>query len=209
MADTLDDIAAVSKRTDSFYCTPTDGDPFLAVFAPSAANPSEIIMYPAGLPSRKNGGVYTVDLDDGTASFSEKAFVSITSDETATGPCRPFDDEINDFMRALSVADPEGLAGAAGAKIREESRAKVAALQDEIMGLKTTLASRIEQNQANLSEASAKFAREVAAMAEVNPLNGEVIRLKGDKERQKRENDKLKRRICELDPKTTFSVCQP
>lgn len=190
-AEPIDNIATVAEKVAAFYCTTTTGDPRMFIFAPEKGSmPEKLLMYPEAYPSRLIGRVFTADLPDGTLSLDGKNLAVLSGDGLETGTCDEFDSEMMGFMFALASADPELLAGAASEAALAEQQFKIEALESKVSTLNDALAAK-----------GADLTQLKADRNNTNPF-------KNDMDRLKRENDKLKRRMCELDPKSTFSVCK-
>jgi hypothetical protein len=195
----IDEVNAVAARVDSFYCTPTTGEAMVLLFAPAPDTPGGLLLYPQGYPSRKIGNVYTADLPDGSLSVNGQNFVAVTDDEIQSGVCKNFDAEMVAFISALAVVDPVALAGATGAALLDKSKSEIAELKGQVIDLKAKISEQVRQIQRNAEHARLYTQENTAKLVQENDQFWRST---------KRENDKLKRRICELDPKTTFSVCE-
>jgi regulator of replication initiation timing len=219
-SDTIDDVSAVAATVDSFYCTSSDGEARMIIFAhPKGGAQSNLLMYPEGFPSRKIGGIFTADLPDGTLSLDDGNYVSMTSDGVESGICKTFDGEIIEFIKALAAADPEMLAGEVRAAAMADDKTRIAVLESQISDL-TPQVSKLEYQLERLrSDAKLRFDRQETAYRanlaaqtfsyrKVAKEVENLTPLSDDNKKLKRENEKLKRRICEMDPKATFSVCK-
>lgn len=190
-AEPIDNIAAVAEKVAAFYCTSTTADPRIIIFAPEKGSmPEKLLMYPEAYPSRLIGRVFTADLPDGTLSLDGKNLAILSGDGLETGTCKSFNSELMGFMFALASADPELLAGAASGAALAEQQFKIESLESKVSTLNDALAA----GQSDLVEL--KTDRNNS-----NPFKDDIDRLK-------RENEKLKSRICKLDPKATFAVCK-
>lgn len=213
-ADTMDNVTAVSEKVDAFYCTTSAGKPRTIILAPvKGGKEGELFMFPEGYPTRKIGQIFATDLPNGTLSIDEGSLVALTDDGIETGTCNSFNSEMLAFMFALGAADPEMLAGAAGAAALGELRFQNAGLKQQVKDLNISLAAQREAQELAVRGGTADARQRLEDGAEAyrtaldklsanNPMQPTVDRLK-------RENDKLKQRICAMDPKATFTVCQP
>lgn len=180
-AETMKAIEAASEAIHPFYCQPTVGEPALYIITPVYGSTNgEMLMLPSGINARLLGDVYTADVYNGTISLRDGEFVSLTDDGTVTGVCRPFKREIMSFFDAMLIGNPKALS----------TLADQASLSD--------YAFRLQQAE----DANKVLVAQIAARdLSKNPAEQKIDKLS-------RENDKLKRRVCELDPKATFSVCK-
>jgi hypothetical protein len=201
-SQTIEELTKNSNAIQPFYCESTSGEKILYIFTPLDAKPdSELMLLPHRVPARRVGEVYSADLDDGTISVRDGAFVALTSTEIFTGKCEPFNHELLSFLEAMLVANPAALDTLATLT----SVRKYANLT-EIANAQVTKANAQVTKYANLIEiANAQIEKLKTEAAEKIPVSDPSTRRNA---RLIRENDRLKKKICELDPNVTFPVCQ-
>lgn len=178
-----------SDSTHSFHCLATNGEPSFYIFRSLTGDAYEQMkMTPPATNARLVGTVYTADLLSGTISITDGKFALLTDDGLVTGSCQNYDNEMKAFLGAIQAEDPKAIEALANAALRNAAMKQIAGLQSTVEALQNT----VEALQKQISEHASDQRTERRKFRSLV-----------------RENDRLKLRMCELNPKSTFSVCKP
>lgn len=185
---------------------------------------------PSGQTATRHGNVFTSVTADGTFSVNESSLVYVTDDDVMSGSCVAIGERLDEMIGMIEVTAPDAFDKLAAnyiapwsedlarAKADEKAKAKAEIFKakeaSEIEGFKVKAAAAAEiakaktQAEAEITKAKVEAemkVKNIEAEAEARILAASAIPT--ETYRLRRENDRLKTRICLMDPKATFSIC--
>lgn len=138
------------------------------------------LLFPHLATATLNGTVFTATTERETFSMNGSRFVSVTDDAVRSGECVSIAESLDHMIGMIEDTSPEAFD-------------KLAA------DFMAPWAEKRAQLEADTVVAKAAAEAEAAARA--------ASTLGPENDRLRRENDKLKARICLMDPDATFSIC--
>lgn len=186
---------ALSEKFSPFICTDaTSGEQFAVAF--TAAGDGDLMIFPFVSTAHISDGVLSADHPGGTISLNGKNFASVEKNRVTTGTCQPIGELIDTMVAYIETVDPEAFDSLAAAIALTHGTQSA-----EIAGLRQDL----EKAQA----AASPLLQEIATLRqEMATLRAAHDAAKSKADLAAQETDLLKRRICKLDPSSTYSVCK-
>jgi|GEM_PF-2197392 len=179
-----DALISFNGSTLVSYCSSQAGPSFVQMIVEV---PNYGYFYlPSWVPAQVRGDTYVVEFNDGYAVIDQSNFMSLRDGIVKTANCVDAKNIVKEFISMAIESSPEAISALATSVRIETLEFQLSEANQKIIDYKKAA-----------DEATARLSDQMAAEASNLELN-----------RLRRENAKIKLRICELDPKATFSACK-
>lgn len=219
-------ISAEDLAITAIYCESVENDEHIVLlFGREGEN---VFTLPDRLPVTMVSNVMSFARGDGLFSLTANRFQFLSDDAAASGVCIDFSDNLTNILNGIAAQYPDALRNSAGylmasaeisaanaaiskTRLEADDRIAKAKADAETIRKEWELAKSglAKAKEAANDEAKLKLAAEIAKLSDDKKKESkELANMRARFENEQRINTKLKARICELDPSSTFAVCK-